>query len=150
MGKKRIIQKSEKELIEETEKVESKAKKEVKIETSQKVKEGRIYISSSYNNTIITLTDNQGNVLTWASAGSIGFKGTKKATPFAASKVAETLAQSVKKIGIEKVQVFIKGVGPGRESAIRSLAVRGLDIILIKDITPIPHNGCRPPKVRRV
>jgi len=137
-------------LIEETEKVESKAKKEVKIETSQKVKEGRIYISSSYNNTIITLTDNQGNVLTWASAGSIGFKGTKKATPFAASKVAETLAQSVKKIGIEKVQVFIKGVGSGRESAIRSLAVRGLDIILIKDITPIPHNGCRPPKVRRV
>jgi len=150
MGKKRIIQKSEKELIEETEKVESKAKKEVKIETSQKVKEGRVYISSSYNNTIITLTDNQGNVLTWASAGSIGFKGTKKATPFAASKVAETLAQSVKKIGIEKVQVFIKGVGSGRESAIRSLAVRGLDIILIKDITPIPHNGCRPPKVRRV
>jgi len=150
MGKKRIIQKSEKELIEETEKVESKAKKEVKIETSQKVKEGRVYISSSYNNTIITLTDTQGNVLTWASAGSIGFKGTKKATPFAASKVAEILAQSVKKIGIEKVQVFIKGVGSGRESAIRSLAVRGLDIILIKDITPIPHNGCRPPKVRRV
>ena len=150
MGKKRIFQKSEKELIEETEKVESKAKKEVKIETSQKVKEGRIYISSSYNNTIITLTDTQGNVLTWASAGSIGFKGTKKATPFAASKVAEILAQSVKKIGIEKVQVFIKGVGSGRESAIRSLAVRGLDIILIKDITPIPHNGCRPPKVRRV
>jgi len=150
MGKKRIFQKSEKELIEETEKVETKAKKEVKIETSQKVKEGRIYISSSYNNTIITLTDNQGNVLTWASAGSIGFKGTKKATPFAASKVAEILAQSVKKIGIEKVQVFIKGVGSGRESAIRSLAVRGLDIILIKDITPIPHNGCRPPKVRRV
>jgi len=150
MGKKRIFQKSEKELIEETEKVESKAKKEVKIETSQKVKEGRVYISSSYNNTIITLTDTQGNVLTWASAGSIGFKGTKKATPFAASKVAEILAQSVKKIGIEKVQVFIKGVGSGRESAIRSLAVRGLDIILIKDITPIPHNGCRPPKVRRV
>jgi len=150
MGKKRIIQKSEKELIEETEKVESKAKKEVKIETSQKIKEGRIYISSSYNNTIITLTDTQGNVLTWASAGSIGFKGTKKSTPFAASKVAEVLAQAVKKIGIEKVQVFVKGVGSGRESAIRSLAVRGLDIILIKDITPIPHNGCRPPKVRRV
>ena len=150
MGKKRIIQKSEKELIEETDKVESKAKKEVKIETSQKIKEGRIYISSSYNNTIITLTDTQGNVLTWASAGSIGFKGTKKSTPFAASKVAEAISQAVKKIGIEKVQVFVKGVGSGRESAIRSLAVRGLDIILIKDITPIPHNGCRPPKVRRV
>ena len=150
MGKKRIFQKSEKELIEETEKVESKAKKEVKIETSQKIKEGRVYISSSYNNTIITLTDTQGNVLTWASAGSIGFKGTKKSTPFAASKVAEVLAQAVKKIGTEKVQVFVKGVGSGRESAIRSLAVRGLDIILIKDITPIPHNGCRPPKVRRV
>lgn len=150
MGKKRIIQKSEKELIAETEKVEAKAKKEIKIEPSQKIKEGRVYISSSYNNTIITLTDNRGNVLSWTSAGSIGFKGTKKATPFAASKVAEGLAQTARKLGIEKVQVLIKGVGSGRESAIRSLVARGLDVISIKDITPIPHNGCRPPKVRRV
>lgn len=150
MGKKRIITKTEDELLKEREKVEAKAKKEVKLELSQKVKEGRVFVSSSYNNTIITLTDLRGNVLTWTSAGSIGFKGTKKATPFAASKVAEVLAQTAKRLGIEKVQVFVKGVGSGRESAIRSLVTRGLDITSIKDITPIPHNGCRPPKVRRV
>ncbi len=150
MGKKRIITKTEKELIEEREKVEAAVKKEIKLESSQKVKEGKVYVFATYNNTVITLTDSQGNVLTWASAGNIGFKGTKKATPFAASKVAEALVQRAKKIGIEKVQVIIKGVGSGRESALRSLASRGLEINSIKDMTPIPHNGCRPPKVRRV
>ncbi len=150
MGKKRIITKTEKELIEEREKVEAAVKKEIKLESSQKVKEGKVYVFATYNNTVITLTDSQGNVLTWASAGNIGFKGTKKATPFAASKVAEALVQRAKKIGIEKVQVVIKGVGSGRESALRSLASRGLEINSIKDMTPIPHNGCRPPKVRRV
>lgn len=150
MGKKRIIQKSEEELLKETEKIEAAVKKEVKIETLAKTREGRIYVFSSYNNTIITLTDPQGNVLTWVSAGSIGFKGTKKSTPFAASKVAEAISQTAKKLGIEKVQVLIKGIGSGRDSAIRSLANRGLDITLIKDVTTIPHNGCRPPKARRV
>jgi small subunit ribosomal protein S11 len=150
MGKKRIIQKTEKELIEETEKIEAATKKEIKMSAPVKAREGKIFISSSYNNTIITLADNQGNVLSWASAGSIGFKGTKKATPFAASKVAEVLAQMAKKLGIEKIQILIKGVGSGRDSAIRSLAARGLDIISVKDVTPVPHNGCRPPKTRRV
>lgn len=150
MGKKHIIVKTEKELLEEREKVEAAVKKEIKLEPRQKVKEGRVYIVATYNNTIITLTDLQGNVLTWVSAGNIGFKGTKKATPFAASKVAEALVQRAKKLGIEKVQVAIKGIGSGRESAIRSLATRGLDIVSIKDVTPIPHNGCRPQKVRRV
>ncbi len=150
MGKKRIIQKTEKELIEETEKIEAATKKEIKMSAPVKIREGKIFISSSYNNTIITLTDNQGNTLSWASAGSIGFKGTKKATPFAASKVAEVLAQVIKKLGIEKVQILVKGVGSGRDSAIRSLAARGIDIISIKDMTPVPHNGCRPPKTRRV
>ncbi len=150
MGKKRIIQKTEEELLKEREKVDAAVRKEIKIETPQKAKEGRVYIVATYNNTIITLTDSQGNVLTWASAGNIGFKGTKKATPFAASKVAEALSQRAKKLGIEKIQVLIKGVGSGRESALRSLAARGLDITSIKDITPVPHNGCRPPKVRRV
>jgi small subunit ribosomal protein S11 len=149
MGKKRIIKQTEEELLKEREKVEAKVKREIK-ETAQKVKEGKLYIFSSYNNTLLTLTDLQGNVLGWTSAGTIGFKGTKKATPFAASKVAEAMAQVAKKIGVEKVAVFIKGIGSGRESAIRSLAARGLDIVSIKDITPIPHNGCRPPKVRRV
>jgi len=150
MGKKRIITKAKEELLKEREKVESKVQKEVKLKIPQKIREGKIYISSSYNNTLMTLTDIQGNVLYWTSAATIGFKGTKKGTPFAASKTAEAMAQTVKKIGIERVAVLIKGIGSGRESAIRSLASRGLDIISIKDITPIPHNGCRPPKVRRV
>jgi len=149
MGKKRVIQKSEEELLEEREKVEAKVKKEIK-KPSKKIGEGRVYIMSSYNNTIITITDSQGNVLAWTSAGNIGFKGTKKGTPFAASKVAEAAGQVLKKLGIEKIAIFVKGVGSGRESAIRSLAARELEIISIKDITPIPHNGCRPPKVRRV
>jgi len=150
MGKKRIVTKTEKELLEEREKVEARVKKEIKAKVPQKIKEGKVYISSSYNNTIITLTDLQGNVLTWTSAGNIGFRGTKKATPFAASKVAEALSQAAKKLGIEKIQVLVKGIGSGRESAIRSIATRGLEITSIKDVTPIPHNGCRPPKVRRV
>ncbi len=150
MGKKRIIAKSEKELLKEREDIEAKIQKDIKVEVFPKTKEGRIYISSFYNNTLMSLTDLRGNALTWASAGSIGFKGTKKATPFAASKVAEVLVQRARKLGIEKVQVIIRGVGSGRESAIRSLANQGLDITAIKDITPIPHNGCRPPKVRRV
>ena len=141
MGKKRIVAKTEEVTLKE---------KEIKVEAPRKIKEGRVYISSSYNNTIITLTDLLGNVLYWTSAGKIGFKGTKKATPFAASKVAEHLVEAAKKLGIEKVAVLIKGIGSGRESALRSLASRGLEIISIKDVTPIPHNGCRPPKVRRV
>ena len=150
MGKKRIVTKTEEELLKEREKVEAAVKRKVKVEVPQKIKEGKVYISASYNNTIITLTDPQGDVLTWTSAGNIGFKGTKKATPFAASKVAEALAQTAKKLGVEKVEVLVKGIGSGRESAIRSLASRGLDITSIKDVTPIPHNGCRPPKARRV
>jgi len=150
MGKKRIIAKTKEELLKEREKVDAKVQKEVKLKIPQEIKEGNIYISSSYNNTIMTLTNLQGNVLFWTSAGSIGFKGTKKGTSFAASKTAETMAQAVKKIGIERIQILVKGIGSGRESAIRSLAARGLDITSIKDITPIPHNGCRPPKVRRV
>lgn len=150
MGKKRIIQKTEEELIKEREKVEAGVRKEVKVKTSLKIKEGRIYIFSSYNNTIISLTDSKGRVLAWKSAGSIGFKGTKKATSFAASKVAEAICAVVQKLGVEKVEVLVKGIGSGRDSAVRSLASHGLDILSITDITPIPHNGCRPPKVRRI
>lgn len=150
MGKKRIIQQSEEELIKEREKIETATKKEVKVKTSKRIPEGRVYISASYNNTIMTLTDLRGNVLAWVSAGHIGFRGAKKATAFAASKTAETLAQRAKKRGMEKISVFVKGVGSGRDSALRSLANKGFEVVSIKDITPIPHNGCRPPKVRRV
>lgn len=150
MGKKRIIKQTEEELLKEKDKLEEKFKKEVKSPSTSRTREGKIYVSSSYNNTIITLTDFQGDVLTWVSAGSVGFRGTKKATPFAASKVAEAISLASKKFGVEKVKVFIKGIGSGRESAIRSLAAKGMEITSIVDITPIPHNGCRPPKVRRV
>lgn len=149
MGKKRIIKKTEEEILKEREKIEAGTKKEIKTQTSRHPAEGRVYISSSYNNTIITLTDSKGEVLAWSSAGSIGFKGAKKATPFAASKVAENISLSAQKIGIDKIAIFVKGIGSGRESAIRSLAGK-LNIFYIKDVTPVPHNGCRPKRVRRV
>jgi len=150
MGKKRVIKKTEEELLAEKERIDRALKKEVKIKAPAKIKEGQIYISSSYNNTLISLTDLRGNVLAWTSAGSIGFKGTKKSTPFAASKVAGILVEKAKRLGVTKVKVLVKGIGSGRSSALRSLATQGLDITAIEDITPIPHNGCRPPKARRV
>jgi len=149
MGKKRIIQQSEEELIKEREKVDAGVK-DIKAKAVAKTREGRIYISSSYNNTIITLTDETGNKLASSSAGSVGFKGAKKATPFAASKVAESVCLIATKLRIERVSVFVKGIGSGRDSAIRSLAGHGLDILSVEDKTPVPHNGCRPPKVMRV
>lgn len=113
-------------------------------------KRGQAHIQATYNNTIITITDDIGNVLAWSSSGALGFKGVKKATPFAASRVAEAVAEKVKKYGLAEIFVFVKGVGSGRESAIRALANHGLNVVFIKDITGVPHNGCRPPKVRRV
>lgn len=152
MGKKHVIKKSEGEAAkEEKVTIEGEAKKEIQtVSSSKRVEEGRVYINSSYNNTIITLTDKQGNVLGWTSAGQMSFRGTKKATPFAASKVAENVALIGKKYGMEKIAIWVKGIGSGRESAIRSFAARGFEIISIKDETPIPHNGCRAPKTRRV
>lgn len=149
MGKKRITQKSQEELIREREKVDAAVSKEVKV-SFRSLKEGRVYISSSYNNTLMTLTNARGEVLLWKSSGALGFKGAKKATSFAASKVAEAFAEGAKKLGIEQISVFIKGIGSGRDSALKSLANKGMDITAIKDITPIPHNGCRPKKSRRV
>jgi small subunit ribosomal protein S11 len=149
MGKKRIIEKTKEELLSEKEKLDKEMVKSSKSK-SRGLKEGRIHIFCSYNNTIISLFDSQGNTLAWSTSGNIGFKGSKKATPFAASKVAEVLAQKAQKIGIDKVSIFVKGIGGGRDSAIRSLASKGMEIISIKDITPIPHNGCRPKKSRRV
>ena len=150
MGKKRIVQQTKEELFKERDKMEAVLSRAPSFKTLKKITQGRIFISSSYNNTLLTLTDDKGNILAWTSAGRLGFKGTKKSTPFAASKAAEAITLTVNKLGIERVEVLVKGVGSGRESAIRSLAARGLDIVSIKDITPIPHNGCRPPKVRRV
>lgn len=111
---------------------------------------GRVYIHSSFNNTILTVTDDRGNTLLWSSAGASGFKGTKKGTPYAAQVAATNVAKKALDYGMKQVVVLVKGPGPGREIAIRSLQAAGLTITAIKDITPIPHNGCRPPKSRRV
>ena len=150
MGKKRIIQKTEEELLKERDEVEKALKKEIRTKPSAKTDEGNVYINSTYNNTTITLTDIKGNVLAWRTAGSVGFKGTKKGTSFAASRVARAMVDVAERLRIKNINVFIKGIGGGRESAIRSLAGHGLEVISIKDVTPIPHNGCRPKKVRRV
>lgn len=151
MGKKHIIQTNQEELLKEKQKVDDTLKKETKVKSiTERVSEGKVYVSSSYNNTLITLTNARGQVLAWKSAGSVGFKGAKKATSFAASRVAEAISNICKKIGIEKISVLIRGVGAGRESAVRTLVAQGLNVISIKDVTPIPHNGCRPKKIRRV
>ena len=114
------------------------------------IERGAAHIRSTFNNTIVTMTDVNGNALSWASAGGLGFRGSKKSTPFAAQTAAETAAKAAMEHGLKTVEVYIKGPGQGRESAIRALQTAGLEIVSIKDVTPIPHNGCRPPKRRRV
>ena len=114
------------------------------------IERGAANIQSTFNNTIVTITDMQGNAVSWASAGEMGFRGSKKSTPFAAQTAAEVAAKAAMEHGMKTVEVFVKGPGSGREAAIRALQTAGLDVTLIKDVTPIPHNGCRPPKRRRV
>lgn len=122
-----------------------KSRKKEKVESN-----GVAHIRATFNNTIIALTDQYGNTISWASAGKIGFKGSRKSTPFAAQLAAEAAAKEAMELGLQRVEVLIRGPGAGRESAVRSLQAAGLEITAIKDVTPIPHNGCRPPKRRRV
>ena len=114
------------------------------------IERGSAHIQSTFNNTIVTITDVQGNAISWASSGELGFRGSRKSTPFAAQSAAETAAKLAMEHGMKSVEVFVKGPGAGREAAIRALQTAGLDVSMIKDVTPIPHNGCRPPKRRRV
>lgn len=114
------------------------------------IESGAAHIQSSFNNTIVTITDLQGNALSWASAGGLGFRGSRKSTPFAAQTAAEVAAKAAMEHGLKNVDVYVKGPGQGREAAIRALQTAGLEVKMIKDVTPIPHNGCRPPKRRRV
>ena len=114
------------------------------------IEKGHAHIQSTFNNTIVTLSDVQGNAISWASAGQLGFKGSRKSTPFAAQMAAETATKAAIEHGLKSVDVFVKGPGAGREAAIRALQAAGLEVTMIKDVTPIPHNGCRPPKIRRV
>ncbi len=142
MGKKRVAQKGDSV---------SSLKMGVKETSSKKkVSRGTAYIVSTYNNTMVSLADLSGNILAWSSSGALGFKGAKKATPYAATMVAKTVVEKVKKTGLQDIKVIIKGVGPGREASIRGLAGAGLNIMSIKDLTPVPHNGIRPRKPRRV
>jgi small subunit ribosomal protein S11 len=150
MGKKKIKEQTAEGLVPEKEKAETAAQVSQPAKKSKKIEEGRVYINVSYNNTVITVTDMRGDVLAWASAGSLGFSGPKKATPFASSKVVAVVAEKLKNTGPHKVEIIVKGIGGGRDSAIRSLINQGFDVLSIRDATPIPHNGPRPPKVRRV
>lgn len=146
MGKKKVIEKG-------ADTTKAKAQAGVgtpkKGKSARKIEEGRIYIRSSYNNTSLSVTDEKGNLIAWASAGSTGFSGPKKATPFAASKIVASIVEKTNKTGPRKVHLFVSGIGPGRDSAIRSLATQDFDILSIKDVTPIAHNGPRARKARR-
>lgn len=152
MGKKRIARKEGEEVLKEREALEEKVSKMKQTGTvgGRHVVRGVAHVQATYNNTMISITDDRGNVLAWSSSGALGFRGAKKATPFAAARVAETVVEKVRKAGLEDVAVLVKGIGSGRDSAIRALANHGLNIMMIKDITPVPHNGPRPKKVRRV
>jgi len=132
-------------MAKKTSKTSSAKKKKVKVEPV-----GRAYITTSFNNIIISLTNNNGDVISWSSAGKLGFRSSKKNTPYAAQKVAEDVVKPALELGLKKVSVYVKGPGAGREAAIRTLASSGLEITEIIDVTPLPHNGCRPPKKRRV
>ena len=127
------------------------AKKVVKKRRERKnIEKGSVHIQATFNNTIVTISDVEGNTISWASAGELGFKGSRKSTPFAAQSASETAAKAAIEHGLKSVEVYVKGPGAGRESAIRALETVGLQITMIKDVTPVPHNGCRPPKRRRV
>ena len=125
------------------------AYKQRKRKVKKNVPEGVVHVHATFNNTVVTITDKEGNVITWAAPGAVGFKGSKKSTPYAAGIAAEKAAKEAYDMGMRKVNVVVKGVGPGRDTAVRSLEVAGLEVMSISDVTPIPHNGCRPPKRRR-
>jgi small subunit ribosomal protein S11 len=150
MGKKKVAKQTSDDVLKEQERLSSVQNKVQGQKTQRKLIRGQAYIQSTYNNTIITLTDMTGKVITWASSGSVGFKGPKKATPYAASRVVEILSERIRKSGLQELEIYVKGIGSGRESAIRALAAAGFDIISIKDATPLPHNGPRARKARRV
>lgn len=135
-----------KEGVEKEKKARAKKKKKI----ARQVPVGVVHVHASYNNTLISLTDQQGNVLGWSSAGAMGFRGPRKATPYAASMVIRNLAEKVQPYGVREVYVKVSGIGGGRDSAVRALNANGINVLSIKDVTPIPHNGCRPPRPRRV
>lgn len=150
MGKKKIAAQNIEEILKEGTAVAAATAKAAVSKKSRHLENARVYVNASYNNTIVTVTDDKGSVIAWATAGSLGFSGPKKATPFAASKVVSVIAEKLKNYSVAALTIFVKGVGGGRDSAVRSLINHGFNVVAIKDVTPIPHNGPKPPKVRRV
>lgn len=150
MGKKKIIAQSSETILKERETVDSAVAKGQTTKKVKRIDRGKVYIKNSFNNTLVSVTDMSGNLVTWVSAGSLGFSGPKKATPFASSKIVAALAEKLKATGPTDVEVIVRGAGGGRDSAIRSLVNHGFNILSVRDVTPIPHNGPRPPKPRRV
>ena len=153
MGQKKVIKKTEEELLKEGKKLEEAIVKTTVVEkekAGKTIEKGKIYINATYNNTILTAADEKGNVLAWVSSGSLGFSGPKKATPFAASKLVAAISDKLKKFSFSNIEIIIKGVSGGRDAALKSLASHGFNILSVKDVTPIPHNGPRAKKVRRV
>jgi small subunit ribosomal protein S11 len=152
VGKKKIIKPTGEETLKESEALEAKVEsvKQRATSTRRQVFSGIAHVHASYNNTIITITDERGNVLASASAGALGFRGPKKATPYSAMRVAEALAAKTEKLGLRDLQVLVKGIGAGREAALRGLVASGYNVLAVRDVTPLPHNGCKPPRPRRV
>jgi small subunit ribosomal protein S11 len=152
MGKKKVTTQTGDAAVKETKAAVSNATKSASAakRKAKHVQEGKVYVNATYNNTVVTVTDTTGNVLAWASAGSLGFSGPKKATPFASSKVIAAITEKIQASGPKDISVIVKGIGSGRDSAIRSLINNGFNILSIKDATPVPHNGPRPAKTRRV
>ncbi|PIR87778.1 MAG: 30S ribosomal protein S11 [Candidatus Harrisonbacteria bacterium CG10_big_fil_rev_8_21_14_0_10_45_28] len=150
MGKKKVTKQDDQILLKETADMESAVSQSASKKAKKKFIDGCIYVKASYNNTVVTVTDLKGNVVAWSTAGALGFKGPKKATPFAASKVVDALAEKLKKAGLENITIYLNGIGGGRDSTVRSFVNQGFNLLGIHDITPIPHNGPKPKKVRRV
>jgi small subunit ribosomal protein S11 len=150
MGKKKIGTQTGEEAINQASAVEGAVAAASAKNASKKIERGNVYVKASYNNTIISVTDEKGNLVAWSTAGSLGFRGPKKATPFAASKVVAALTEKLRKAGLQKVSVYLNGIGGGRDSSVRSFVNQGFDVLAIHDVTPIPHNGPKPKKVRRI
>ncbi len=150
MGKKKVGTQTEAEAIGQAAAIEGAVATASAKDVKKKFDKGNVYVKASYNNTIISVTDDKGNLVAWSTAGSLGFRGPKKATPFAASKVVAALTEKLRKAGLQKVSIFLNGIGGGRDSSVRSFVNQGFDVLSIHDVTPIPHNGPKPRKVRRI
>jgi small subunit ribosomal protein S11 len=150
MGKKKIGTQTEAEAISQANATDVAVAAASSKNAAKKIEKGNVYVKASYNNTIISVTDEKGNLVAWSTAGSLGFKGPKKATPFAASKVVAALTEKLRKAGLQKVSIHLNGIGGGRDSSVRSFVNQGFDVLSIHDVTPIPHNGPKPKKVRRI